>query len=453
MTTIADPPLSAQFDRLPPYDQAAEQCLLASVIIDPRCLAEVAALVGAQDFYQIDHQIIWGVIASMVQGQKPIDVVTLRAELVSRDQFEEIGGAAYLAQLFNTVPSAAHANHYAGIVKEKSMLRQLIAASNDALRDAYAPHVGGSVSDVIASAVTRLGQIVSSSNSTRITPLEVVADDVYTDLGRSDVGHLEPTGFADLDAQLGGIAPGEMIIVAARPSMGKSTLARGIAWRRAKQGLPTGIVSLEESKEKIARNIFSAESSVENQRIRRKQLTSDDWSRLGTSMIAMAGKPLFIADRSFRLNTIKAVVAEMVARFKVRMVLLDYLQRVQTEGRDRFSKVTEASLGICEMLKDLNVAGVVLSQLNRAVEGREDKRPGMSDLRESGQIEQDADGIIFIHREDYYHIDEPAYAPNRTVELSIAKMRDGVRGGTVKLESSLNFQRFDDVVPLFGGQQ
>lgn len=434
------------YDVLPPSDDDAEKCVLASAMLDSAVFAEIRAVITARDFYNADHEIIWKVLCDMADDKRPVDALTLRTELESRQILKDVGGTAYLGALFNTVPSASNGVHYAKIVRDKSLLRQLISVSNEYARKAYAPREIGGGEDLITSAMTRLGSIISGGNSTKFRKISEVAQEVRAEIENFDSGMLEPTGFADLDSLVGGIAKGEMVVVAARPSMGKSTLGRGIAWRRAKQGHKTGIISLEESSAKITRNILAAEGSVENNRIRRKSLTAEDICNIDNAMGKMDA-PLWIADKSFRINAIKATAAEMVARHGVSLIIVDYLQRVITEGRDRYTKVTEASLSICEMIKELNVAGVVLAQLNRGVEGREDKRPCMSDLRESGQIEQDADGIIFIHREDYYHIDSGSYTPNYEVELIIAKWRDGVRGKVIKLTSNLQYQRFDDVIP------
>lgn len=450
MTQLIDPEISGQFDRLPPHSLESERCALASMMIDPQAVAVVSAIVGAKDFYTTDHQIIFETLMKLDDAGKPTHDIQITFEaLKSSGMLEEVGGSEYIGRLYQELPSASHAQHYATIVREKSILRQIIATANQMLRVAY-DKINRPADELVMESVSKLSTIIAGKSSSKIYDLAELAQDAYDDLGATE-SPLISLGYSDLDTIVGGVGPGEMIIVAARPSMGKSTLGRGILWRCAKRGTACGMISLEESRQKIARNILAAECSVENQRLRKKQLSDQDWRELSSGLVRMGGKPAFIADRAFRMNAIRSIAGQMVSQHGVKLIIVDYLQKINADGKDRYEKVTNASLGLSELFKDLNIGGVVMAQLNREAPHRDDKRPTMTDLKESGQIEQDADGIIFLHREDYYHLDDGNYTPSQEAELIIAKWRDGVRGKIVKLRSELKFQRFDDLIPELGG--
>jgi replicative DNA helicase len=223
-------------------------------------------------------------------------------------------------------------------------------------------------------------------------------------------------------------------------------MVKQTALRLACSGVPAAIISLEEQKPKIGRNILAAEARVENHKLRRpSSLSEQEWHEVDEGITRLGGVPLYLVDRARRLPDIAAELTLLVASHGVRMVVVDYLQRVQAGGRDAYERAGLASVGLSDLFKDLNVAGFVPVQLNRNPEGRDDKRPTMADLRDSGQLEQDADGILFLHREDYYHSGDPAYVPTGVAELSIGKWRDGVRGKVVKLQSNLKYQTFQDV--------
>lgn len=438
------PAMTNPFDRLPPSSIEAERCLLASMMLDRGVIPDALAAIGRDDFYQSDHQIIFDALAGLYAADAQIDALVVREELIRRGLFEECGGMAYLAKILDSVPSSAHAPQYAGIVRQKSIWRGLIAAANDALRDGYAAQ-DEDAAEAVGRTMARLAKLMGTGKSLGYTSLADAVAAAYEQIGAGEVP-LIPTGFRDLDAIVGGIAPGEMLVIGARPSMGKSTLGRQFAVRIARTGYPVGIISLEESIPKMARNLLSSEASVENQRLRRGELVEHDWRELAGGVARLSAMPVFMADRAFRPAAIRAVVSRWVERHGVRLVILDYLQRVQAGGKDRFEKVTNASLEISAMLKELGVAGVVMSQLKRETD-RRNTRPGMSDLRESGQIEQDADGIALLHREDYYRATDPARASepmDGVAELIIAKWRDAARGKTVKLKSNLRYQRFED---------
>lgn len=436
----------SQYDRLPPHNIEAEQSLLTCLCLAPKIHDEVRGTITRDAFFQTDHQIIWDVLVSMIQIGRSIDVLTLASELDKRQLLEEIGGRDYLRKILDALPSAAHWQHYAAIVHEKYVLRKMISAANDSIRRAYAPHVDAE--EILRDSITDLVSVANDSSSIQVHHVGDLAQESYERL-ESDDPPLMSMGYAALDDRVGGIAPGENIIVAGRPSMGKSLFARDVCRRLAKRGIPVALVSLEESRQKIAQNLNAAECDIVNGKLRRKQLDTAEWKMLAEGLPRFSKMPFWVVDRAFTLDAIRSSVAVLVARHGVKLIALDYLQRVQAPGRTRFDQVTAVSLGISRMLKEMNISGIILAQLNRELLSRESKRPTIGDLRESGQIEQDADGILLLHREDYYHTSEEGYDPTHEAELIVAKWRDDARGGVVKLRSQLPFQRFDDIQPEF----
>ena len=444
INAAADP--SGQYDRMPPHSTEAEQCLLGSVILDRRAWDECRRIVNRDCFFNADNQTIWDCLSDLYARGVAVDVITLREELIRRDVWDEIGGRAYIAQVIGTVPSAAHGPHYAADVAELARRRQLIAVSNDILRRCWAPTRSADPSaEILERSMAALAKVAQVGAKPRAQVLGVLVREVRAQM---DVGGvpLVPTGFRDLDALTGGVGLGEMVLIGGRPSMGKSTWAKQVGLRAARAGVVTAFVSLEEGRFKIARNILSSEARVDNHKIRRvRELTQQDWQEVDAAVDRLAGVEMHVIDGVRRLDDIAAELSLLVARHGVQLVIIDYLQRVQAGGRDPYEKAGNAATGVSDLLKDLNVAGVVPVQLNRGVEQRAEKRPTMADLRDSGQLEQDADGVVFLHREDYYHTDEGDYQPTGVAELIVAKWRDGVRGKTVKLKSNLRFQTFDDL--------
>ncbi len=446
----SDHEMTGEFDRLPPHSIEAEICLLASMMQagkdDPGFHAMRSAVGSAAAFFQVDHQIIFAALCQMADRGTGIDLVTIRDELAKRQQLEDVGGAAYLAQIISAVPSIAHGQHYAEIMAEKSRLRQMIAAANEMLRSA---HGGNDASTIAQEAMTRLAKSAQSGKGCEYVRIDDLLMTTYDELSEHGA-ELVPMGFRDFDELYGGIAPGEMCVIGARPSMGKSTLLRQIAVKSALGGVPTGLVSLEEGKSKMARNWLASETLIENGRIRRRQLSPGDFNSMAGAVARFADVPLYITDRARRLADIRAMISLWVARYGVRLVLIDYLQRVGgVEGKSAYERVSAISLGLSDIFKELNVAGIVAVQLNRQLTARDDKRPQMADIRKSGQIEQDADGIIFLHRQDYFELDNPSYRPTGEAELIIAKWRDGPRNKIVQLKSDLMHQRFIEGVPIF----
>jgi replicative DNA helicase len=400
------------FDRVPPHDLDAEMCLIASVMLDRGAWLECRQHVDRESFYRADHQTIWDVVSDLYDAGKPVDSIIVRAELIKRGVYEDVGGRSYLGQLLATVPTAAHAGMYAQTVAEKSKLRRLICVGNDILRDCFSPTRSiDPASDILQRALNELATAAQAGSRTKAQRLSEMLADVRLQLPRAG-SKLVPTGFRDFDNLVGGVGIGEMMLVGARPSMGKSTFARQVWVRAAKAGVPTCIVTLEETGPKIARNVLSAECRIENGKLRRGGLSDGDWVNIDKGIDRLKDLDAFKIEKCRRLQDIAAELSLLTARYGVKLVVIDYLQRVRAGGKDKYEQASNASEGVSSLLKDLGVAGVIPVQLNRGVEQRDEKRPTMADLRDSGQIEQDADGIVFLHREDYYHTDDGDYKPD-----------------------------------------
>jgi replicative DNA helicase len=443
-----------EIDRLPPHSIEAEVCTLGSLMLstDAALTYTVLRKLTRDSFYLPEHQIIFDAIAHLFRGgeiSRAIDAVIVMEELKRRQVFEAAGGTKYLASILNSVPSHVHAEHYADIVSEKSSLRQAITIAGDAMRDAYAPARSNRwANEILVRLCAAAARIASQSADQKCKTLGDVLTatvDSMRQAGSSGAqSEIIPTRFRDIDAAIDGVMLGEMLLIGGRPSMGKSVIARQIALRNAKAGIPTLIFSLEEKDKKIARNILACECAIDNHRLRAAtQLTERDWIEIDSGVSRLRDVPLYISDCTRRLEDIQSTAAMMTARHGIKLIAIDYLQLIQSSGRDTLERVSNSSAGVLGLTKDLNVASVSTVQLNRANEWREDKRPTLSDLRASGQIEQDGDIIFLLYRPDYY-VKENGAPLTHTAEINIAKMRDGVRNKTVMLRSNFRHQAFED---------
>jgi len=436
--------LSGQFDRLPPSAVEAEMCLLASMMLDKDMIGQVVQIVDREAFYQADHQIIFDIVVKLYEQNRPIDGVIVREELAKRQLLEEIGGLSYLAQILNTVPSSAHGAHYAGIVREKSLLRQLIAASNNILRDAYAPHEQADL--VVDKAEKQIFEIAQKKVGGAMVPLESVLHEVFEMIENRGQRGLE-TGFFDLDDMLNGLQNGEMVIVAARPSMGKTAFAmnlvEGIA---AERSIPCAVFSLEMSKQQLAQRMLCSRGKIDSHKLRRGMLQSHEYAHLANVVGQLAKAPVWVDDSAgLTILDLRAKARRLKLQHDIKCIMLDYMQLMDNPGPDsRQQQISEISRGIKAVARELNIPVIALSQLNRQSEGRDGHRPRMSDLRESGSIEQDADVIMLLHREDYYKMAEPDFQPDNIAEVIIAKQRNGPTG-TIKLYFDSKSTRFENL--------
>jgi replicative DNA helicase len=444
MTQLLDSALARQFDRLPPHAIEAEMCVLASMMLDKEAIGEVAQRIDRESFFQADHQVIYDVLLKMYEQNRPIDAVLLREELAKRQLLEEVGGNAYLGTILNTVPSAAHALHYAGVVREKALLRQLIAASNDILRDAYAPHEQAEL--VLDKAEKRIFEIAQRKVGQAVVSMESVLHEVYDMIGSGGKKGLL-TDFYDLDDMLNGLQDGELIIVAARPSMGKTAFAMNVVEAvAANHRMPVAVFSLEMSKQQLAQRMLCSRADIDAHKLRKGMLSNDDYTKLAVTVGELAKAQIWVDDSpGLTVLDLRAKARRLKLQHDIKCIMIDYMQLMDNPGVDsRQQQISEISRGIKAVARELNVPVMCLSQLNRASEGRDGHRPRMSDLRESGSIEQDADVIMLLHREDYYRRTEPDFIPDNIAEVIIAKQRNGPTG-TVKLTFKDRTTRFENL--------
>jgi replicative DNA helicase len=449
MSQLIDPAVARQFDRLPPHSIESEMCLLASMMLEKDMIGQAVQLIDRESFYQADHQIIYDVLVKLYEMNRPIDSVILFEELVKRQLLDEVGGTSYIAQILNSVPSSAHGMHYAGIVREKAMLRQLIAASNDILRDSYAPYEQADI--VLDKAERRIFEIAQKKVGGSMEPMEKVLHEVFEMIeNRGQRGLI--TGFHELDDMLNGLQKGEMIIVAARPSMGKTALAMNmIEYIAADLRLPCAVFSLEMSKQQLAQRMLCSRGRIDAHKLRKGMLNSQEYTTLATVVGELAKAPVWVDDSAgLTPLELRAKARRLKLQHDVKCIMIDYMQLMDNPGPEsRQQQISEISRAVKSVARELNIPVICLSQLNRMTEGREGHRPRMSDLRESGSIEQDADVVMLLHREDYYRMSEQDFQPDNIAEIIVAKQRNGPTG-TIKLTFDNRTTRFNNLSSVGG---
>jgi replicative DNA helicase len=444
MSQLIDSSVTGQFDKLPPHSIEAEMCLLASMMLDKDMIGEIVQIVERDAFFQADHQIIFDILVKLYEHNRPIDAVIVREELLKRQLLDEVGGVQYLAAILNAVPSSAHGKHYAGIVREKSLLRQLIAASNDILRAAYQPHEQADL--VLDKAEKKIFDIAQKKISGQMTPMEDVLHEVFEMIENRGQRGLE-TGFFELDDMMNGLQNGEMVIVAARPSMGKTALAMNMIEHIAADSvMPCAVFSLEMSKQQLAQRMLCSRGQIDAHKLRKGMLQAHEYAHLANVVGELAKAPIWVDDSpGLTPLELRAKCRRLKLQHDIKCVMIDYMQLMDNPGpENRQQQISEISRGIKAVSRELSIPVIALSQLNRASEGRDGHRPRMSDLRESGSIEQDADVIMLLHREDYYRMSEPDFQPDNIAEIIIAKQRNGPTG-TVKLTFLNKTTRFENL--------
>lgn len=444
MTQLADTSIAKQFEKLPPHSIEAEMCLLASMMLDKEVVGQAVQIVDREAFYLADHQIIFDMLVTLYEQNRPIDAVIVRDELRKRNLYEEVGGDPYLGAILNKVPSAAHGVHYGIIVREKAMLRQLIAASNDILRDAYAPHE--QADHVLDNAEKRIFEIAEKKVTGHMVKMEDVLHEVFEMIENKGQRGLE-TGFFELDDMMNGLQNGEMVIVAARPSMGKTAFAMNVIEHiAADTRLPCAVFSLEMSKQQLAQRMLCCRGEIDAHKLRKGLLQSHEYAHLANVVGELAKAPIWVDDSPGLTSLeLRAKARRLKLQHDVKCIMIDYMQLMDNPGPEsRQQQISEISRGVKSVARELNIPVICLSQLNRASEGRDGHRPRMSDLRESGSIEQDADVVMLLHREDYYRMAEPDFQPDNIAELIIAKQRNGPTG-TVKLTFLNKTTRFENL--------
>ena len=435
-----------QTDRTPPQDVAAEQSVLGAMMMSKDAIANVVEVVKGRDFYRPAHELIYDAILDLYGKGDPADPITVAAELTRRGEIGKVGGHIYLHELLSSVSIAANAGYYALIVREKAVLRRLVEAS---IRIAQMGYEGtGEVADIVDQAQQTIYNVTDAKASEDYKPLSALIEPTWNELEAiaSRGGRLAgvPTGFAELDELANGLHPGQMIIVAARPAIGKSTLALDFARSAAiKNNLTTAVFSLEMSASEIMTRLLSAEAGLKLHSLRTGKLTDDDWERLSKVTSRIENAPLYIDDSpNLTMMEIRAKARRMKQRYDLKLVVIDYLQLMSSGKKveNRQVEVSEFSRQIKLLAKELGIPVVAISQLNRASEQRTDKRPLLSDLRESGSLEQDADMVILLHREDAYNKDDrPGEA-----DLIVAKHRNG-ETRTVTTAFQGHYSRFVDL--------
>ena len=444
MSQLIDPAVARQFDRLPPHSIEAEMCVLASMMLEKEMVGETVQLIDRESFYQADHQIIFDVLVKLYEMNRPIDSVIVFEELVKRQLLEEVGGTAYIAQILNSVPSSANGMHYAGIVREKAMLRQLISASNDILRDSYAPYEQADI--VLDKAERRIFEIAQKKVGGTMEPMEKVLHEVFEMIeNRGQRGLI--TGFHELDDMTNGLQKGEMIIVAARPSMGKTAFAMNLVeYISADMKLPCAVFSLEMSKQQLAQRMLCSRGKIDAHKLRKGMLNSQEYTTLATVVGELAKAPIWVDDSAgLTPLELRAKARRLKMQHDVKCIMIDYMQLMDNPGPEsRQQQISEISRAVKSVARELEIPVICLSQLNRATEGRDGHRPRMSDLRESGSIEQDADVVMLLHREDYYRMSEQDFQPDNIAEIIIAKQRNGPTG-TIKLTFDNKTTRFNNL--------
>ena len=438
--------------KVPPNSLEAEQSLLGGLMLDNSAWDQVADLIVAADFYRADHRLIFAAITELAENGSPSDVVTISEFLENRNELEASGGLAYLATLANETPGAANVKAYATILREHSMLRSLIEAGNAISGSAYTTE-GRTASDLVDQAERLVFDIAEKGARGRVgfRSLKQLLPDV---VDRIDTLHQSggditgiPSGFNDLDKMTAGLQPGDLVVVAGRPSMGKSTFAVNIAENAAIGAkIPTAIFSLEMPSQQLLNRLISSLGRVNQEHLRTGKFPDEDWSRINTAVQLMSDAPIFIDDSSSLSPTeIRARARRLKRESNLGLIVIDYLQLMQVQGstENRATEISEISRSLKALARELEVPVIALSQLNRSVELRADKRPVMSDLRESGAIEQDADLIIFIYREEVY---KPDTQKKGLANINIAKQRNGPIG-EFPLTFVGRFTRFENFVP------
>jgi replicative DNA helicase len=420
--------------KVPPQNIDAEVSLLGSVLLDGDVITTIADKITSEDFYDQRHGTIYNAILRLYEQNKPVDLLTLSSALKDQDELEQVGGSSYLTQLTNTVPTAAHGEHYADIVAEKALRRKLIKASEDITSMSFSDNTA-TVQEILEQAEARLFGVSQRTLKQDLVSIEQVLAEGFDRLDElhKNKGALRGirTGWKDLDKKTSGLQRSDLVVIAARPAMGKTTLVGNLVQNVAmleKQAVL--FFSLEMSKDQLVDRMLAAESGVDAWKIRTGDLNDEDFEKLGHAMGSLSEAPIFIDDTpGISVLEMRTKARREANKHPLGLIVVDYLQLMRGSGKsndfNRVQEISEISRGLKLIARELNVPVVALSQLSRSVEQRPDKQPMLSDLRESGSIEQDADIVMFIYREDYYN---PETDRQHITDLIIAKHRNGPTG-------------------------
>ena len=441
-----------ELGKVPPHDEDAEQAVLGSMLTDNDAVMAAVEVLKEDAFYREDNKIIYQAILNLYSKSEPIDIITLKDELESMGKFEQVGGFEYLASLPDKVPTTANVQKYIKIVEEKSVLRNLIKTANEIIELGYNPTED--VEDIMDGAEKKIFDIMQRKNTKSYTPIKDVLVESFTNLEKlyNQKQHVTgvPTQFYDLDDKTAGLHGSELILVAARPAMGKTAFALNIATNAAlRANVPVAIFSLEMSKDQLVNRILCSEAMVDSNKVRTGKLDEEDWTKLAEAIGPLSEAGVYIDDTpGISVMEIRTKCRKLKMEKNIGLVVIDYLQLISGSNKrngSREQEISEISRSLKVLAKELNVPVIALSQLSRAVEQRDDHRPMLSDLRESGAIEQDADIVMFLYRDDYYNKES---AEKDIAEVIIAKQRGGSTG-TVKLYWMGNYTKFVNIERRF----
>ncbi len=431
--------------KVPPHDTEAEQAVIGSMLTDKEAIISAIEVLKEEDFYREDNRIIYHAILSLYNRAEPVDIITLKAELSSLGQLDAVGGIEFLATLPDKVPTTANVEKYIKIVEEKSILRNLLKTANEIIQLGY--DETQDVDMIMDQAEKKIFNTIQSRNQKGYSSMKDILVDTFTELEQlyNQKQHITgvPTGFADLDYKTAGLHNSDLILVAARPAMGKSAFALNIAsYAATRAKIPVVIFSLEMSKEQMANRILCSEAMVDSNKVRTGKIDDDEWTKLAEASGELSEAQIFIDDTpGISIMEIRAKCRKLKLEKNIGLVVIDYLQLVQGSGKrgsSREQEIAEISRSLKILAKEINVPVIALSQLSRAPEQRPDHRPMLSDLRESGSIEQDADIVMFLYRDDYYNEDSEK---KNIAEVILAKHRSGSTG-TVELLWLGNYTKF-----------
>ena len=437
-----------ELGKVPPHDEDAEQAVLGSMLTDNDAVMAAVEVLKEDAFYREDNKIIYQAILNLYSKSEPIDIITLKDELESMGKFEQVGGFEYLASLPDKVPTTANVQKYIKIVEEKSVLRNLIKTANEIIELGYNPTED--VEDIMDGAEKKIFDIMQSKNTKSYTPIKDVLVESFTNLEKlyNQKQHVTgvPTQFYDLDDKTAGLHGSELILVAARPAMGKTAFALNIATNAAlRANVPVAIFSLEMSKDQLVNRMLCSEAMVDSNKVRTGKLDEEDWTKLAEAIGPLSEAGVYIDDTpGISVMEIRTKCRKLKMEKNIGLVVIDYLQLISGSNKrngSREQEISEISRSLKVLAKELNVPVIALSQLSRAVEQRDDHRPMLSDLRESGAIEQDADIVMFLYRDDYYNKES---AEKDIAEVIIAKHRSGATG-TVELLWLANYTKFANI--------
>ncbi len=422
--------------RIPPQSLEAEQSVLGSMLIDKEVVPVVMEILKPEDFYRPDHKEIYDVIIELFDRAQPIDLITVSERLKLHGKLDLVGGLEYLTNIATEVPTTANVKHYAKIVEEKALLRKLIKASSDIVDLGYS--ASEEVTFILDKAEQNIFDILQKRSSQGFVPIKDVLVDTFNKLEElyNNSGNITgiPTGFADLDFKTSGLHNSDLILIAARPAMGKTAFALNLAQNAAvHSNVPVAVFSLEMSREQLVNRMLCSEAMVDSNRMKTGKLEDNDWQKVAKALGPLSEAPIFIDDTpGVSITEIRAKCRRLKLEHNLGLVIIDYLQLMQgsrSKSENRQQEISEISRSLKILAKEINVPVITLSQLSRAPETRTDHRPILSDLRESGAIEQDADIVMFLYRDDYYN---PETEKKNIAEVILAKHRNGSTG-TVEL--------------------